>query len=205
MGITTKSCEERSILNMMGRRFTVDLPMEHAGWLAGAQAVNALANLVLATSKMPLPMSLAFQLISNDTGTVAFLVTGYNQFGEWRQETVTISTTADTIVYGRTIYAYEKVTSIQLSSGDLDGDNGIKVEYVAVGVNYHNPAGACRLGLPFAIRGVTDIELATLDSQVIAAPVVLTTNFWTMEIPVTTPRSAGRLTLHFRAESIWKY
>lgn len=205
MGITTKSAEERSILSLLGRRYTVDLPLEHAGWLAGAQAVNASANLVLATNKMPLPMSLAFQGISNDTDNVRFDVVGYNQFGDLRQETVTIATTANQIFYGRTIYAYERVTSIALVGGDLDGDNGIKVEYIAVGVNYHNPAGACRFGLPFAIRGLTDIELATLDSQVIAAPVVLTTNFWTMEIPTNTPRSAGRLTLHFRAEAICKY
>lgn len=204
MGIKTSSCEERTLLRLLGRRFTVDLPLEHAGWLAGAQAVAAGASLALAASKMPLPMSLAFQLISNDTGSVSFAVVGYNQFGDLRQETVTISTTANVIAYGRTSFAYERVTSITLSSGALDGDNGVKVEYVAVGVSYHNPAGACLYGLPFAIRGLTDIEMVTLDSQAVASPTVQTTNFWTLTLP-SVARSAGRLTIHFRAEAIDKY
>lgn len=214
MGITTKTCEENSLLSQFGRRFTVDMPQEHQGWLAGAQAVAAGGSVVLATARMPLPMSIAFEVVSHNAGTVSFAVVGFDHFGNPRQETVTVTTVADTRSYGMTNFVYDRVTSIQLLTGALaglggvggadDGSDGILDEYVAVGVNYHSPSGPTRLGLPCQVRGLTDIAFITLDGAIVAAPVVATQHFWYVRLP-SIPLRAGRLTIHWADHAEFKY
>lgn len=212
MGILTKTCEEGGLLRGFGRRFTVDLPRQSGGIVAGAQSILDGTNVVLASAVLPIPMSVAVELRAQDLNPRTLHFEGFDHFGRPRSEDVVIPagsafTPNPFPSWGMTTFVYERLTRVTLSGGDLvivGSVSGGRDEYVALGINYVSQAGRARLGLPCNVRGLKDVRYISTGHYVEEDPVVAIGDFGYVRLP-RLGLGDHRLTFHFRAESIDKY
>lgn len=142
-----------------GRFWTVPMMSTAATYHLSAQVLTGLAagsavpNLAAQFTRTPQSLFLTPAL----TGTVGFLLTGLNQFGETVSETVSLTTTTAK----QTALCYSKIISMALTTAITAGDT------ISVGYSVVNPRVPmlAKLAAAGSVLSVVDLNQTTKASQ----------------------------------------